>query len=409
MRSAIEVRVVLTSAASNLSDGVLRLALPLLAIRSGVSPFEVSLLVGALLAPWLLGSLLAGVVIDRSRKSTLIRASNTTRSVVLIGLLVSLVITGAAPPLPLLLVVALLCGFSEIFSDLSAQSAVPQLVSDERLDSIYGKVSVVQNTSNTLVGPALGGLLFNWSPPAALAFMIVSYLSAVAAFPTTPPSEHQATRGIAAFAKEVGGGLAAIRADSWLVRAVTAVGAMNFASGASLAVLVSYAVSADGLSLNSVEYGLLLGCSGVGSILGGLFVSGVIKRTGATAAVMIGALALIVNISAPSVSTNPLVIGALMFMCSAAGMLFAIQVISTRQRRVPPEVRGRVNAAFQLVGLGSAPLGAIAGGAAVSLIGQRPIFVLFAAAAAIIVLVARPWKLYNLAVPGVERAAGDSC
>ncbi|WP_168170464.1 MULTISPECIES: MFS transporter [unclassified Pseudonocardia] len=402
------MRVVTTSAATNLSDGILRLALPLLAIRSGASPFEVSLLVGALLAPWLLGSLLAGVVIDRSRKSSLIRASNAIRAVVLAGLLVGVVMTSAAPPLPLLLTVALMCGFSEIFSDLSAQSAVPQIVSDERLDSVYGRVSVVQNTSNTLVGPALGGLLFNWSPPMALVFVIVSYLSAVAIFPTTPASERRATRGVAAFAKEVGGGLAAIRADSWLVRAVTAVGAMNFASGASLAVLVSYAVSAEGLRLSSVEYGLLLGCSGVGSVLGGLLVSGVIKRTGATAAVMIGALALTVNIGAPSVSTNPFVIGALMLLCSAAGMLFAIQVISARQRRVPADLRGRVNAAFQLVGLGSAPLGAIAGGAAASLVGQRPIFILFAAAAATIVLIARPWRLNEVPAPNVETIADES-
>jgi MFS family permease len=387
------IRLISTSALTNLSDGILRLALPLMAIDAGASAFQVSVIVAAALSPWLVGSLFAGAIIDLTRRSLLVRLANCLRGLVLIGLALVLLLWQQSASFAAVLAIGIVCGLAEVFSDLSSQSAVPELVPDADLESLYGRVSVVQNTSNTLLGPALGGFLYQLSPGLLIAAVALSYLLSALAFPATPLIASQERWRPQTLLAQVGAGLATISRDSWLRRAVLAVGAMNFASGASMGVLVLYSLAPTGLGLTSAQYGLLLGASGVGAIVGGLLVRRATDRFGSRLCLFLGASALVTNISAPSLSGNAIVVATIMFAASALGMLFGVQVIAARQRRVDQELRGRVNAAFQLVGLGSSPLGAITGGAAVSLVGQRPIFVLFGAAAAAVVLLARPWQI----------------
>ncbi len=387
------IRLVSTSLLTNVSDGILRLALPLMAIDADASAFQVSLLVAAAQAPWLVGSLFAGAVIDLTRRSLLVRLANSLRGLVLIGLAVVLLLSEQRASFAVVLGIGTICGIAEVFSDLSSQSAVPELVSDAELESLYGRVSVVQNTSNTLLGPALGGFLYQLSPRLLVAAVALSYLLSALAFPATPRIASRMKWTPRTLLAQIGAGLAIIGRDSWLKRAVLAVGAMNFASGAGMGVLVVYALAPTGLDLTSAQYGLLLGASGVGAIVGGLLVRRVTDRFGSRLCLFLGACALVTNISAPSLSGNAIVVATIKFVASAVGMLFGVQVISTRQRRVDQELRGRVNAAFQMVGLGLYPVGAVTGGAVVSLVGQRPIFVLFGAAAAAVVLLTRPWQI----------------
>ena len=59
-------------------------------------------------------------------------------------------------------------------------------------------------------------------------------------------------------------------------------------------------------------------------------------------------------------------------------MLYNVSILSYRQRITPPELLGRVNAAFLWVCFGVVPLGALAGGLLGSQWGLRPALVVCA-------------------------------
>ena len=67
-------------------------------------------------------------------------------------------------------------------------------------------------------------------------------------------------------------------------------------------------------------------------------------------------------------ASGAVVVGAAMFALMAASMLWNVITVSWRQRRIPPELLGRVNSIYRFFGWGSMPLGALAGGAVVALL-----------------------------------------
>src|ERR1700733_11886305 len=95
-RSRTDLRngVVLTvfTAATNLADGVMKVALPLLATRLTSSPAEVTGVALSLSLPWLLTALHIGVLVDRANRRTLLVLANAMRVSVL-ALLTTLVVT----------------------------------------------------------------------------------------------------------------------------------------------------------------------------------------------------------------------------------------------------------------------------------------------------------------------------
>jgi predicted MFS family arabinose efflux permease len=59
---------------------------------------------------------------------------------------------------------------------------------------------------------------------------------------------------------------------------------------------------------------------------------------------------------------------------SITGIWWNIISISLRQRIVPDEMLGRVNAAYRVISWGAMPVGAVLGGLLGELVGLRPLF-----------------------------------
>ncbi|MFJ6722543.1 MFS transporter [Streptomyces sp. NPDC091259] len=385
-------RLWVSTASSNFGDGLLRVLLPLLALAWGASGFEVSVVVASSYLPWLFGSLLIGVFVDRLNRSTIIRAANAIRVLATFALL-AVTVTDLAS-IPLLVALALVYGVAEVAADLSSQSAVSQVVENEQLESAYGRISVSQVVANTLVGPAVAGLLFGRTQAAVIGLICACYVVAGLSVPATPDSDQDTPKPWAPrqIWRELRIGVSAVTSHSWLRRAALSVGVMNFASGANAALLVTYAVSPGPLQLTTGEYGLLLAALGIGSMTGSAVAARVTRLLGESHAVAVGVGGLLTTIAAPGLSDNVWVIALLMTAGSAVGTLFGVKVISMRQRSVSNELLGRVNSAFQFVGIGSAPLGATFGGLLASMVGIRPVFLLLSAVAALTVLLLRPWR-----------------
>jgi hypothetical protein len=91
-------------------------------------------------------------------------------------------------------------------------------------------------------------------------------------------------------------------------------------------------------------------------------------------------------------------------LAGTTGGMWNIATISLRQRIVPDALLGRVTSAYRLVGLGSMPVGAAAGGLVAKAYGLPATFVVAGAAAAV-GAVAAVWWLPSSVVERAELSA----
>ncbi|WP_229116086.1 MFS transporter [Parenemella sanctibonifatiensis] len=116
------------------------------------------------------------------------------------------------------------------------------------------------------------------------------------------------------------------------------------------------------LSLDSGGYGLILAISALGGLVGSFATARIRPQIGyrwtIVASLVTGAAALL----ALAVTDNAIVAAVLLAVYILHAVVWGICSTSLRQRLVPDELRGRVNAAARVLGLLGLALGALLGG-----------------------------------------------
>ena len=160
------------------------------------------------------------------------------------------------------------------------------------------------------------------------------------------------------------------------------VGGSNFASSATMAVLVLYAVGpGSAMRLSTQVFGVLLAMFAVGSLVGS-FVAGRVERAlGRRRSIAACFLTGVLSIGLPAVTADPWAIGAAFALGGAGTIISNIIMVSLRQRITPDRLLGRVNSGYRLVAWGSMPLGAAAGGLLAQAFGLRAVFAVMAVVA----------------------------
>lgn len=394
-------RLLAMAGITNLVDGGARIYLPLLAIGWEASQAAVAGIFFAALFPWAVGSLFAGAIIDRTDRFAILRAVNLTRAA---GLGVAATAAFLFPgQLAVLLGLAVVIGTVDMIGDICAQSMVTDLVEEPARTAAYGKMASVQTVFGVLAAPAIGGLLV--AAPAWLALSTLGIASSVAVFlvrgRAAPAREHLSS----SILTDTKVGLKTILHSSWLGRTAAAVGVMNLASSATMAVLVVY--TSRSLGASAIETGILLSAIGVGSSLGSLSAARLSAHLGFRAAVMIGALGIALGLVSPVIGTSMIQLGIVSVLGSLLSPLFGVNVISMRQRMVTPDLAGRVNASFQLLGIGAAPLGALIAGAVSIVVTDRVVFAASASLAIAALVVCRPWAVGLRSTQATQFAGGS--
>ena len=147
-----------SSWASNLGDGLMVAAGPLLVASQTHNPVLVA---GAAMAgqlPWLLFGLVAGALADRLDRRLLVMAVDSLRAVVLAGLCV-VIVTGHVD-IWLVMVTMFVLGTAEVFADATTGTLAPMLVEKADLGIANARMMAGFVTVNQLVGPAIGAFLF---------------------------------------------------------------------------------------------------------------------------------------------------------------------------------------------------------------------------------------------------------
>ena len=150
--------LVASSWISNIGDGIIVAAGPLLVASETRDPLLVASAWTLEFLPMMLFGLFAGVVADRVERRRLIVVANSCRVAVLAGL-VATIATGEVN-IALVLAAIFVLGVGETFADTSTATLLPMLVAKRDLGIANARIIAGTVTLNQLVGPPIGALLF---------------------------------------------------------------------------------------------------------------------------------------------------------------------------------------------------------------------------------------------------------
>ncbi len=371
-------KAMVASGFANLADGVLWVALPLLAVELTRSPLLIAGITVAARLPWLLAPV-AGAFADRlDRRQSMVQV-NLVRTVLLGGLALAVAVDLAT--LPMLYAVAVLLGVAETLFDTSAQSLLPAVVDRDDLTRANSRLFAVELVANTFVGPPLGGLLAAAGLAVALGLPAAAYLVGAGCLALLVGSFRAAGAGPAGSTRlrdDIAEGTRFVWRHPVLRPLAIMLGVQNMAFSAAFAVFVLFAVAPGPMGLSKAGYGVLTATLGVGSLLGSWLAVPVERRLGRVNTLVLSIVLNAVALAVPVVTALPVPIGASMAAGGAGIVLWNVITVSLRQRITPDRLLGRMNASYRLVGWGTMPLGAALGGVLAEALGLRGAFLVAA-------------------------------
>jgi len=306
--------------------------------------------------PILLLGMFAGAIADNFDRRRVMLAAQTGMLIVS-AVLAVLSFTGNIGPYSLL-ALTLMVGMGTALNGPAWQASVRLQVGPKDLPQAISLNAVSFNLARS-VGPALGGILISlWSTSVAFGLNAVSYIGMIAVLAMWRPESLTPVREPMLAA--IGRGLR-FCAGSSPIRKVLMRGMMIGSGAAGLQALMP-SIARDMLGGTELDYGLMLGGFGIGSILTAIGISKVRRRFGSeavvTGATLIFIAAQVVMASATSI---PMAIAASFL----GGMGWASAMTSLNvamQLRSPEDILGRCLSIYQAVTFGGMALGAWAWG-----------------------------------------------
>jgi MFS family permease len=393
-----------STASSNLADGILLVAVPLIGLGLTTSPLRISLLSAATWLPWLLLGLYAGALIDRGDRRRIMLLAMVLRMVVLT------LATGAALAdaltMPVLLGLLLVLGAAEVFADTAAGTLIPAVTPRSRLAAGNGRLLGVQQVANQFVGAPLGGFLLTLGP--AWAFGVPGLLCGVAIgciglglrgsyragdhvrgvrvgtrvsdspagndAPARSRTAPDGTRTVS-MGTQIHEGLRYLLGHPVLRPLVITGAASNLANTAYFAVFVLWLVGpTSAVGLSEQMYAILITTVAIGALLGSFLTERLLERVTETRLL---AIVWIVNsalLAVPVLVPNAWVIGAAFVVVGFTNMVGNVITRAMRQRLIPDAMLGRVGGASATLMYGTMPIGALLGGVVGEAFGLPAVF-----------------------------------
>jgi MFS family permease len=379
------------SAVSNVGDGMMLAAGPLLLASLTDDPALVGGAVFAQQLPWLLFALVSGVYVDRLDRRRLIVVVNLCRGAIVAGLAAA--VWADVVTVPLVYLVCFLLGTAETLADNAFSALLPGIVSSRALPRANARLFATNIVGNQLGGPPLGAYLFVVAAAVPFGLDAATFVAAALLIgalrhrPAEPPTEAE-RRGLRA---DIAEGVRALWHHPVLRMIALCLCLMNVTLMAAFSLLVLYA--RERLGLPPVGYGVLLAMSAAGALLGTLVVSRLERRFGAAWVLRVGLVIETATHLVLALDRIPWVAAVTLFVFGVHAACWGTIAVTVRQRAVPDRLRGRTNSVYFLFGVGGSALGALLGGLVARPLGLTAPF--WGAFAIMIVLTAVAWRLFT--------------
>lgn len=394
-----------SSTITNLGDGVLLSAAPLLVASLTREPFAVALAVFLQQLPWVVLGIPAGAIIDRVDRRRLTVVVNLLRAVVL-AILTATIATDTVS-LPLVFLAAFLLGTAETFSDNAGSALLATKVPKAHLGLANARLTGTRVLTNQLAGPPLGAFLFGlgmWIPfgidAICTALGAVLILRLLPSPPSTSPREPTHIR------HEIAEGI------RWLwhhppVRALAlTILFFNVTYGATMGVYVLYAT--ERLGLDEIGYGWLITAMAVGGLIGSAVYGRLERRFPLATLFRVGLTYETLTHLIQAVTTSAAVVAVVLVLFGIHAIVWGTTSTTVRQRAVPSALLGRVTAVYTLASVGGWAGGSLIGGAIAQQFGlTAPFWFAFVASAVLLVLIWRTLDDIAHAPPADDDAAAE--
>jgi MFS family permease len=351
-------RLLASSWVTNVGDGVMLAAGPLLIASQTRNAVLVALATLLQRLPWMLFGLHAGVLADRADRRLIMVTVNLVRAVVL-ALLAVTVATGVVN-VAIVLIAMFVLGTAEAYVDITASTMLPMIVDRDDLGVGNARLMVGRIAINRLAGPPIGALIF--AAGMSLPFVtqaVCMALGAVLLRRMTVPRPVQPETSPSVRSDIVAG----VR---WLwahhaIRTLTlTVITFNITFGATVAVRVLYAI--ERLELGDLGFGLLTSFAAAGGVLGAIVYGWVERRLGPVRIMRGGLMIETASHLVLAITVSPVVAMGTLFMVGVHESAWGTLVMTIRQRAVPMEFQGRVGSVYMVAVFGSLVAGAAVGG-----------------------------------------------
>lgn len=349
---------------TNLADGVLRLAAPLLAITLTRDPVLISLLSALSLLPWLFFAVPIGAIVDRVDRRKALFLGNVSRA--LIGLVVSYIVYQDAMTIEILLLATFLWGVCEVLVDTTSQAILPEILNSDQLERGNSRLNTAEVIVAQFVGTPLGGFLY--AVAIALPFFLSGVGFAIAAlivsiFPfhtSLKPAERGPDAPEPHFLNEIKLGIKYMYEEKRIFHLVVITTLLGFFFSLANAILPLFII--EELGVEPRYLGILFAIQGVGALAGSVLAPRISKKLGRGRALALNLFIASLPVFLIGIVPNVWYFLILSIVIGATISVWNILLMSVYQSIIPRELYGRIHGARRTIVWGLMPIGSVIGG-----------------------------------------------
>jgi MFS family permease len=343
---------------TNIGDGVVLSAGPLLVASLTREPFLVSLALLMEYLPMLLFALIGGVAADRWDRRRMVVVANLLRAFVL-GVLVTTIVSGSVT-IAIVLAALFVMGAAEVFSDSSSSTFIPNLVKREDLGIANARTGAAFLLLNQLVFPPVGAFLFAAGPAIPFATDAICFLLGALMITRVVVDWRSVRTEPSSVREDLVEGVRWLAHHAPMRTLAITIFAFNVTYGAAWSVLVLYAQ--EQLGMSAVGYGLLTTAVAIGGVFGTVSYTRLERRFSLGNIMRVGLLIETFTHLSLALTTSPIWAFGTLVIFGAHAFVWGTTSTVVRQRAVPDEVLGRVGGVYRMAIVGGIVIGTPIGG-----------------------------------------------
>ena len=352
------------SLVSNLSDGVLLAAAPLLAITLTDNTVLISLLGAMVMLPWLLFAIPIGTLVDRLDRRYILAGTNLLRSAV-VGAL-AFTIAADLVTIHFLILAAFIIGTCEVAADTTAQSLIPQILEEKHFEKANSRLQISETVVQGFIGAPLSGFLYALAIYIPFFFNSVGYIVSAILALSMPIHFLQDVRKEERkaepkhFVADMKFGISYLYNHKLLRRLVLTTSLIGVCYSMATATIVLFMVRE--LDLPEPLFGLVLTIQGIGGLIGAVVAPHASKRFGRARVMTFGIFSSSLLILLQGFSPNIYLFVGLATFGAFTISQWNILLMSTYQSLIPNEIYGRIHGTRRTLVWGMMPIGSVMGG-----------------------------------------------
>ena len=358
-------RIWSASLITNLADGVLKLAAPLLAVSLTEDPVLIGLLSALSLLPWLFFAIPIGVYVDRTDRRRALIQGNVLRSIV--GIVLAFAIAEDFINIWILLSAIFFIGICEVLVDTTSQSVLPQILDRSEFEKGNSRLQISEVIVAQFVGSPLSGFLYAIAIGLPFFFSTSGFFVAALVIAVIPFKKELSSINPHDVKKEKMGILGDIKfALSFIYRekSIFAIVVVTTSIGFfySLSNAIAPLFLLKELDIPVRLFGVVLAIQGVGALIGSIAAPRISSALGRGRALALNLLLASSMIVLTGLAPNAVVYVVISVVIGFTISIWNILLMSLYQSLIPSHLYGRIHGARRTIVWGLMPIGSVIGG-----------------------------------------------